>query len=161
MSDRKTETLAFLENSRETLKRVLVQLQPEDWEKTVQDEDQKWTVRQILVHLADSHKGLSNQLMAFVEGRELIPPDFDLNRWNRRTVEKGADKTPAELIQVLEVGHTRLKEIIAGLNDTDFDKKGRHSSLQIMSVEELTRQIGDHEAAHARTIAERLGLSLD
>jgi uncharacterized damage-inducible protein DinB len=159
MSSRMDDILHQLDQTRHTLRSVLDHLQIDDWEKTIQDEDQKWTVRQIVSHLFDAQRGMTGQISKISVGEEVIPPDFDLNRWNRRAVEKQADKTPQELVAGLEDGRTALKQVLNGLTDEQLDKRGRHSSLQIMSVEEIIRQIATHEADHARIIAEKLGLS--
>ncbi len=157
MSDRKSAILDLLDQTRQTLKGVLDHVVPDDWEKTVQEEDQKWTVRQILAHLVDAQKGMTGQIARINAGEEPIPPDFDLNRWNKRAVEKSAERTPQELLVALDEGRVTLKRTLDAMSDSDFDKKGRHSSLQIMSLEEIARQIGTHESDHARIVAQRLG----
>lgn len=98
------------------------------------------------------------QITRINAGEETVPPDFDLNRWNKRSVEKAADKQPPELLTALDEGRTALKQVLDGLSDSDLDKRGRHSSLQIMSIEEIARLIGTHETDHMKIIADRLGL---
>src|SRR5437763_6180620 len=159
MSARMDDILKQLDQTRHTLRSVLDHLQIDDWAKTIQDEDQQWTVRQIVSHLVDAQRGMTGQISKISMGEDVIPPDFDLNRWNRRAVEKQADKTPQDLIAALEDGRIALKQVVNGLTDDQLHKRGRHSSLTIMSVEEIVRLIGTHEAAHARIIADQLGLS--
>jgi hypothetical protein len=156
MIDRLSGVLNVVTEGREKLGQVLDRLRPEDWNLVVQGEDQKWTIRQIVSHLVDAQKGMMGQAKAFQEGKEVVPPDFDLNRWNKRAVEKMAEKTPEELLNQLHEGHTALKNFIGTLEDADLDKSGRHSSLQIMTIEQIIQQIGQHEAEHAQTIAETL-----
>ncbi len=160
MSARTHDILKQLDQTRHTLRSVLDHLQLADWEKTIQDEDQKWTVRQIVSHLVDAQRGMTGQISRISVGEDTIPPDFDLNRWNRRAVEKQADKTPQELVTALEDGRTALKQVVNGLTDDQLDRRGRHSSLRIMSVEEIIRLIGTHEADHARVIADKLGVKV-
>ncbi|MCC7451373.1 MAG: DinB family protein [Anaerolineae bacterium] len=156
MSDRKTAIVAVLDQTRQQLNALLDRLQPGDWETQIQEEDQRWTVRQIISHLMEAQRGMTHQITRINAGEETVPPDFDLNRWNRRSVEKAADKQPPELIAALEEGRTALKQVLTGLSDSDLEKRGRHGSLQIMSIEEIARLIGTHEADHARIIAEGL-----
>jgi len=157
MSNRKADILSLLDQTRQQLKAVLDRLQPGDWETQIQDEDQQWTVRQVVSHLVDAQRGMTSQVTRINAGQEAVPPDFDLNRWNKRAVEKAADKTPPELLIMLEEGRAALKQVLDTLSDTDLDKRGRHSSLKIMSIEEIIRLIGTHEADHARIMAEKLG----
>jgi uncharacterized damage-inducible protein DinB len=158
MSDRKQAILDALAQGREHLTTVLGSLQPDDWEKTVQEGDQNWTVRQIVTHLADAQKGMTGQMTTINSGQEAIPADFDLDRWNKRAVEKGADKTPEILISALDEGRVKLLQFIDGLSDADMDKQGRHSSLKIMTIEQIALLIASHEVEHAQVIADALGL---
>jgi MarR-like DNA-binding transcriptional regulator SgrR of sgrS sRNA len=161
MPDRTTDILNWLDQTRREVKQILDRLQPDDWEKPIQEEDQHWTARQIVSHMVSAQKGMSGQIARISAGEETVPPDFDLNRWNRRSVEKSADKTPQELLAALDEDREALKQTLRGLQDSDFDKRGRHGSLRIMSVEEIARLIGTHEAEHARIIAEKLGLPVE
>jgi uncharacterized damage-inducible protein DinB len=157
MSDRKAEIYALLDNSRHNLRKLLDGLQSADWEKQVQEGDNFWTVRQMVSHLADAQRGMTGQISNISVDKDVIPADFDLDRWNKRAVEKFAEKTPEELLVMLEEGQVNLKQVLAGLSDEQLDKRGRHSSLEIMSVEEIARLIGTHEAEHTKIIADSLG----
>jgi len=159
MSNRKAAIVDVLDQTRQQLKALLDRLQPGDWETPIQEEDQRWTVRQIISHLAEAQRGMTAQITRINAGEDTVPPDFDLNRWNKRVVEKAADKQPPELIAALDEGRNALKQVLDGLNDSDLDKRGRHGSLQIMSIEEIARLIGTHEADHTRIIVERLDSS--
>jgi uncharacterized damage-inducible protein DinB len=157
MPDRTTDILNALDRNRREVRQILDRLQPDDWEKTIQEDDQHWTVRQIVSHMVSAQKGMLGQIMRINAGEETVPPDFDLNRWNQRSVQKSADKTPQELLAALDEDREALKQTLRGLQDSDFEKRGRHGSLRIMSIEEIARLIGTHEVEHARTIAEKLG----
>jgi hypothetical protein len=157
MSDRKTAILGDLDQTRQSLIQVLDSMAPDDWEKTIQEADQHWTVRQIVAHLVDAQRGMTGQISKINAGEEPIPPDFDLSRWNKRAVEKSADKSSQELLKALEDGRVALKQAVETLTDADLDKQGRHSSLEIMSLEQIARLIGAHEAEHAAMIAQKLG----
>ncbi len=55
-----------------------------------------------------SDKGLTNQAIGAAEGRETVPADFDLERYNRRSVEKNAAMTPDEARASLENSRAEL-----------------------------------------------------
>jgi len=160
MSDRKTRILTQLDQTRNRLTAVLDHLRPDDWEQPVQDEDQHWTVRQMVSHLADAQKGMTTQMRRINAGEETVPPDFDINRWNRRAVEKAADRAPDELRATLVTDRAALKQFLDGLSDLDLDKQGRHSSLKIMSIEEIALLIGTHEREHTQVIARHFALDV-
>lgn len=151
-------TIAYLDDSRADLRAILTRLSKEDWEAPIQDEDLQWTARQIIAHLVDAQRGMLGQMMKINQGAEAIPPDFDLARWNKRAVEKQSERTPDDLLAQLTDDFAKLTTFLATLTDADLDKRGRHSSLQIMSIEETARLIGEHERHHAQTIAAKLAL---
>jgi hypothetical protein len=159
MSDRKQAILDTLKHGRDKLSIVIDQLQPTDWDKTVQEGDQQWSVKQIITHLVDAQKGMTGQINTISGGQEAIPEDFDLDRWNKRAVEKGADKTKEELLTALNEGRTKLIDLVNTFSDAQLEQKGRHSSLVVMSVEQIAKLIGTHEAEHAALIAQALNLN--
>jgi hypothetical protein len=46
--------------------------------------------------------------------------------------------------------------LIDTLADEDWDKRGRHASLEIMSVEEVLNLIADHERTHFAAVRSAL-----
>lgn len=160
MSDRKTQIIKELDEARANFKRLAERLTPQDWETPVQDADQRWTAHQMLIHLVDSQRGMMGQMTRISAGQEGVPPDFDLSRWNVRHVQKNAEKTVPELLTELDEGQIALRKTVNDLTDAALDKQGRHSSLEIMSVEQIARLIASHEAEHTQIIADRLGLSV-
>lgn len=154
--DRIGKIVASLETSHEGLRAVLDTVKGEQWEKQVQSEDRQWTVRQFLIHLVDAQRGQHNQLKAWQAGENPMPEDFDIDRWNRRQVEKNNDKTPDALLSELESGHEALMAFVRSLTPGDLEKTGRHSSLQTMTIEQLAHQIASHESMHTAEIAEKL-----
>jgi hypothetical protein len=153
---RQETIVSELTRARARLHHILAGAKGDDWDRQVQDEDQHWTVRQVVIHLTDAQRGMFGQMRKIAAGEEAIPADFDLNRWNRRTVEKNADKIIEELLMQLASDHDALKAFVTGLTDAELDRRGRHSSLEIMSVEEIARLVASHEMMHAETIAAAL-----
>jgi len=158
MIDRKHALSTGLLQAHATLDAVLDQLTPSQWESPIQEADARWTTRQLLSHLCDAARGQAGQITRIVAGEETVPPDFDLNRWNKRTVEKANDRSVAELRQTLADNHALVAKTLAAVSDADLDKVGRHSSLNMMIVETIFRLIGTHEIVHAKDIAQVFGL---
>jgi hypothetical protein len=91
-------------------------------------------------------------------GGEGVPPDFDLARWNKRVVDKLSDKRPEELLAGMAENRSALFAFMDTLDEADWDKKGRHASLQVMSIEEVCHLIADHEALHLTGIRKALSI---
>ena len=127
---------------------ILTDADKEQWETAVQTEDQQWTVSDIVRHLTNAESGMTNLIKEFQQGKDPVPPDFDRERYNNRSVAKKQDMTPADLMEAMTTNRTKLLEFIETLEEEDWQKKGRHASLNIYTIEEVCHVIADHEAAH-------------
>jgi uncharacterized damage-inducible protein DinB len=157
MSDRISHIKTQLEESRQNLTRVLDQV-GDRWEEQVYADGLGWTVRQLLNHLVDSDRGHNAQAMNIAQGKDIIPEDFDVQRYNRRTTEKTADKSAEQARAELEEHRRQLYDWLDGIDESALDQKGRHASLRIMSVEEILLFQADHERAHTDDIARTLDI---
>jgi uncharacterized damage-inducible protein DinB len=159
MTDRKAELKAKLAESRRLLNAVFDQV-GDGWETVIYAEGVGWTVRQIAAHLVDAERGHFTQANNIAEGRDIIPEDFDIERYNASRTAKNQDKTPAESRADLE---TVRAQIIAWLDELDkekLDRRGRHATLQIMTVHDILRLASLHERAHAGDIARALAIKV-
>ncbi|MCA0456493.1 MAG: DinB family protein [Chloroflexi bacterium] len=152
---RKTELKAKLEQSRQHLNHVL-DLVGDRWDTQVYTEGAAWTVRQLAVHLMISDKGQTSTVMGIARGEDPIPADFDLERYNRRSVEKRADTPLGDIRASLAASYAEREAWLNTLDEAALDNRGRHGSGQILSVAEILRVMADHEEAHANDIARLL-----
>lgn len=154
MTDKKVEIATKLSESRGQLMRFFEGLDETKWETAVYDEGSTWTITDILRHLADSERGMTGMMMQWQQGKDPIPPDFDLARWNNRAIQKTAAKSPQDLLDNMRKNRIDLLSFIDTLQTEDWDKKGRHGSLRIMSIEEVCHLIANHETDHLRVMKE-------
>ncbi len=56
----------------------------DQWEAPIYADGLQWNARQLVIHLADAERGHYNQITNIAEGNDIIPPDFDIERYNRR-----------------------------------------------------------------------------
>ncbi len=148
----KVQIFQKLSGVRQTLLSTLDDLESEQWEKTVYTEDADWTVKDLFGHLMDSERSMTRLIEVIKEGGEGVPPDFDRNRWNARTIKRTTGLTTDEIHSEMITNRGRLLEMLYDMPDEDWTKKGRHGSLQVMSVEEILNLIADHENEHLRDI---------
>jgi hypothetical protein len=129
-----------------------------DWATPVYSaEAGQWTARDVLAHLADSERGQLGQVKRLVAGEQTVPPDFDLNRWNKRVVQKRAGQSPGELLGEIRAAYAALLGLLEGLDDADLDKVGRHARGDPLSAEGYFRRIAEHRAQHAAESRAALG----
>jgi hypothetical protein len=120
-----------------------------------------WNVRHIIVHVADSDRGISRQIQGFTRGETIVPPDFDLERYNRRVVEKlGAvsiDEARANLAQQRQDFLTWLDT----QDDAILDLPARHPGVGELPLGKMILTLGVHQRQHGTDIVQKLNLSVD
>lgn len=157
MSERKENIKARLNTTRAFLDQVLDQV-GERWQQQIYSDGLAWNVRQIVVHLADAERGHYNQVTNIAEGVNIIPEDFDIERYNRRTTEKFAEKTAQQARDELTAQRAQLIAWLDALDDAKLDREGRHASLQTMTVLQILKLMAAHEQGHAQDIAAALAI---
>ncbi|GAB4524980.1 MAG: hypothetical protein OHK0046_40250 [Anaerolineae bacterium] len=152
MSERTQTLQKRLEETRAYLNTVLDQV-GERWDTPVYSDGLQWTVRQLVHHLASADSGHKNQAMNIAEGRDIIPEDFDIERYNASVTRKTADKTVEQSRMELEANRKEIMDWLFVMDEALLDKQGRHASLQVMTVEGILYNTANHELLHAQDIA--------
>ncbi|MFQ5922703.1 MAG: DinB family protein [Anaerolineales bacterium] len=120
-------------------------------------EEGTWSVKDLIGHLADGESGNLGQAKRLVAGEQTVPPDFDLDRWNRGAVRRAAETSPAELMRVIADSYTSALAFLESLDDRDLDKVGLHSSGEMLTTEGFLRRMVDHRLEHVTDIQAALG----
>lgn len=154
------EIKAELDAAREDLNRALDQV-GERWETRVYSDGLQWTVRQLVAHLADAEKGHLNMAMGAVEGKDTIPEDFDIERYNASRTRKNAEKTVEESRESLAASREALNEWLFTLSAEQLNRKGRHATLRMMTVEQILRTNALHERMHTNDLITALEITLE
>ncbi len=156
LTERLATIKAHLQATRNHLNTILDSV-GERWPEQVYADGAQWTIRDLTVHLALAQPGLHGQAKSFIKGESIIPPDFDINRYNKRSIEKQPDMTVAEARQQLADYRVTLLAWLDDIEDeADLDKAGRTSLLDTLTVEQMMARIADHENDHANDIARYL-----
>lgn len=152
MSEKIAQHIEKLNAARARLEAVLDAVPENLWEQQIYSEGAQWTVRQLLIHLMISDAGQNRVMMSIAEGKDLIPPDYDLERFNKRSVEKQAEITPAQARAALKESRQTLLDWLNTLTDATLEMQGRHASMQIMSISQILDVVANHEVGHANDI---------
>jgi|SRR6476469_10542490 len=130
-------------------------------------EEEAWSVREMLAHLAISEASM-NQLIdrALTAARESQPGDlpvvgrdgrpFELDTWNRRQVAKRADQPPSALRLELTETRTLTLRKLKGLSGAELGAPAWHPALGATTVESIYKVIGVHMRDHTRAIKKAL-----
>jgi hypothetical protein len=157
MSERIENIKQNLAASRQRLNHVLDHV-GDRWDTQVYSEGAGWTVHQLAVHLMITDKGHNNTIRGIAAGEETIPADFDLERYNRRSVEKRAETTIAEVRASLAQTFAERQAWLDSIDDAALDKEGRHGSLRVLTLAQILDVIADHDRDHADDIARVLNI---
>lgn len=158
MSERIEQIKADLASARQYLEQVLDSV-GDAWDTQVYSDGAGWTVKQLAIHISDADRGTNGQAMGIAAGREVIPADFDLNRYNKRAVEKRSEMSIDDVRKSLDTTRAELLTWLDTIDDAALDKTGRHATMRILSVSEILGVMAAHERSHANDIADVLGLS--
>jgi uncharacterized damage-inducible protein DinB len=153
MSERKQKIEEWLASSRRFWLSVVGTVGNEDWSRVAHTDAVGWTARDVLAHVTGAEPSLAALITrAQVEGSYVPRPDFDLNFWNRRQVEKRAEKSLRDLLAEMESNRAATLKLLAELPEAALDLPVRHPSYGDMTVEDVFRIIGFHERLHADEI---------
>jgi hypothetical protein len=157
LSERKHLIHDHLIRTREATLELIGQLDIADWDHPVQTAEGGWTVKQMLLHLATSENGQIKTAQAIAAGQPTVPDDFDLNRYNRRQIEKNQAKQPPEILFGMAESQQKLLAFLDEVSAEDLEKRGKHGRGDVISLEQLFYRIGEHEAEHTAEIKQALG----
>ena len=132
---------------------ILRSVTAEQWAMPVpSDEGAQWTAKDVLSHLAVSEAGHVGQISRAVAGEEPVPADFDLTRFNRRSAQKRAEASVADLLNELETAFNQLLAKLDAVTEADLDKSGRHARGDTLTVEGFFRRCAEHRREHAEAL---------
>ncbi len=156
--ERKAKLLQRLAKSRLRLRTLLMRLDEEQWQTEVYADTENWQVIHLVRHLMDAERGIALNANNIANDSQGVPPDFDINRYNKSRVKKLASQGPKELLQELAKNRAALLEQINALPYEKWDTTGRAADLRTATVEDLFDEIARHELQHATDIASALGI---
>jgi hypothetical protein len=116
------------------------------------ENDAPWTARDVLVHTAVSEAGQLGQIQRNIKGEVTVPDDFDLARFNRRSVQKNANRTNDDLFNEIETQHQNVLKALDEVAEADLDRKARHARGDILTVEEMFIRVTEHRRQHAEEL---------
>ena len=153
MSERKTKLRETMVSDHAACMAILRGLSDDQWLMPAPSENEApWQARDVLAHLAVSEAGQLGQITRVLGGQAGVPDDFDVHRWNRRSVQKQAARTVPEMLDEIEQGHAQVLSALEALDEADLDKTGRHARGDSLTVEQFFHRITEHRRQHAEEL---------
>ena len=110
----------------------------------------KWSIRQIMCHLADSELVGADRFRRVIAEENAVLQAYDQDAWADRL-----DYRTREFSQALE-SFRRLRmenyELLKGLPEDGFVRTGKHSERGTVTLKDLLLTYIEHAEAHARQI---------
>jgi hypothetical protein len=157
MSERKNRLRDTIMADHRASMEILRAITDEQWHQPVPSEaDAPWLARDVLAHLAVSEGGQLGQITRCIAGQVTVPDDFDLQRFNRRSVYKQAERSVTDMLAEIETDFARVLDTLDALDEAELDKSGRHASGEIMTVERFFYHIAEHRRQHAEELRRAL-----
>jgi hypothetical protein len=159
MSERKDKLRQTIQADDAASMAIFERLTAEQWSQPVpSDEGANWKARDVLSHAATSESGQLIVIQRVLAGQGGAPEDFDVTRYNRRSVQKQAERTVDDLLASLAQSHAQVLAALDTVSEADLDKTGRHARGDTLTIEQFFHRITEHRRQHAEELAHNLGL---
>lgn len=113
-------------------------------------EDGKWSVRQIVCHLADTEAVWVMRFRQVIAEENPTMPAFDQNLWATR-LDYGKRKISVALEQ-FRVMRTENHQLLKDLPETEFERVGTHTKRGAMTLREMVTLSAEHLERHVMQI---------
>lgn len=112
----------------------------------------KWTIKQVLIHIADAERVFSYRLMRFLRADPQQPLPFDENSYAENC--NATDRTLQSVIEELIAVRNSTLALIRSITSSDLNKTGNTSAGQI-TVNALGFVICGHSTHHLQILKAR------
>ena len=115
----------------------------------------KWTVKEVVGHLADSELVFTYRALRFGRGDTTPLPGFEQDDW---VPKAGCDeRTLAEMVDLLRRARSASLALFTSFPEAAWDRRGVASGFEVV-VSAFPWIIAGHELHHRRVLRERYGL---
>lgn len=161
VSDKKKSLIESAETTRAKVLSVIESATDEQLQTKVSSHDEAWTILEVAKHLYVSEDGMVKLMQQIKNHKDPniipgVPTDFDRDRYNKRQVQKLEQLNKEDILTKLNESRDNFVKFVETLSEQDFNKKGRHASLKVLSIEEIIKIIPEHEIEHLAKIENAL-----
>src|SRR5438093_8726316 len=112
----------------------------------------KWTIRQIMAHLADSELVGAHRLRLVIAEDNPTLTAFDQDAWTQNL--DYARRKPTQSLDTFRRLRAENYELLKDLPESAFDRTGNHSETGPKTLRNLLTHFADHAETHARQLQE-------
>lgn len=108
----------------------------------------KWSIRQIIAHLADAELVAAHRFRQVVAEENPTLIAFDQNAWSANL--DYARRTPKQSLESFRRVRAENYELLKALPEAAFERKGIHSERGPLTLMQMLEVFADHAQSHAR-----------
>jgi hypothetical protein len=131
-------------------------LAPEDWQRPVYTNEGLWQARDLLAHFVAAEQGFQQLLQDVAAGGPGVPPGFDIDAYNRQSVNALHEQDSTVLLGQFAMVRERTVALVAALYPEMLAQRGGHPFLGVVRVDEMIRAIYHHNSLHLRDLRRAL-----
>src|SRR5438445_10044954 len=143
-----TEDLERFRRGAEVLATVLTGAAGEEVDYTPAPD--KWTIRQIMAHLADAELVGAHRLRLVIAENNPTLTAFDQDAWTKN-LDYGRRK-PTQSLETFRRLRAENYELLKELPESTFDRAGMHTESGRRTLPSLPEGYADHAESHARQV---------
>ncbi|HTM47667.1 MAG TPA: DinB family protein [Bryobacteraceae bacterium] len=110
----------------------------------------KWTIRQIMAHLADSELVGAQRMRRVIAEENPTLTAFDQDAWTRNL--DYARRKPTQSLETFRRLRAENYELLKELPEAAFERSGVHTENGRMTLRSLLEGYADHAESHARQL---------
>jgi hypothetical protein len=110
----------------------------------------KWTIRQIMAHLADAELVGAHRLRLVIAEENPTLTAFDQDAWTRNL--DYARRKPTQSLDTFRRLRAENYELLKGLPESAFERAGFHTENGSMTLRRLLEGYAGHAESHARQL---------
>ena len=152
MNSRRDPIITELKTNEEEIITFFKDLNPGQLGMMVYTEDPGWTVRQVLAHFITIEGAMQWLFKDILAGGPGSPEDFDIDRYNRTQPRKLDGLSLDELFDIFRSVRRDTIAIVAGMDDKDLDREGRHAFHGHGNLERFIVWAYEHARLHLEDI---------
>lgn len=156
MTDRRAEIIENLGKNGEDAITFYQSLTPSELSAKVYQDDESWTVKQVLAHFITIEKSMHWLFNNILSGGSGSPENFDIDKFNRTQPMKLYGLCVDELIEQFRSVRQDTISIVRGMDENDLDREGLHAFHGHGKLERFICWAYEHVRIHVNDIREAL-----
>ena len=135
---------------------IFEKIEPGQWQQPIFDDPDSWNLKDLVAHFIYSEEHLFRIAQDIASGGAGFPEGIDIDTFNKDEMEKLRHLSIDELLVMLKYVRDATIDWVVELEDSDFDRVGRHPILGASNVETVIYSIYAHQLLHMRETSPKL-----